>query len=389
MQGAQKIREEREQLLIELEKAQRDGNLARMSEIQYGRLPELDKQLEQASQEETQEHHNQLLRNRVTDEEIAEIVSAWTGIPVAKMLEGEKDKLLKMETYLHRRVIGQNEAIAAVSDAVRRSRAGLSDPARPNGSFMFLGPTGVGKTELCKALAEFLFDTEEAVVRIDMSEFMEKHSVARLLGAPPGYVGYEEGGYLTEAVRRRPYSVVLMDEVEKAHPDVFNVLLQVLEDGRLTDGQGRTVDFRNTVIVMTSNLGSDMIQTMKDDDYTQVKETVMQIATTHFRPEFINRVDELVVFHSLNQKQIEGIAGIQLNRLRKRLSELDLSLDVNAGAMALLAEAGFDPVYGARPLKRAIQRKVENPLAQDILAGKYQPGSTVSVTAQDREIHFC
>ncbi len=354
LQGSQKIREEKEQLLIELEAARRSGDLATMSEIQYGRLPELEKQLAQADEGnsaagEIAKQNTQLLRNKVTDEEIAEVVSKWTGIPVAKMLEGEREKLLRMEEALHNRVIGQDEAVVAVANAVRRSRAGLADPNRPNGSFMFLGPTGVGKTELCKALAEFLFDTEDAMVRIDMSEFMEKHSVSRLLGAPPGYVGYEEGGYLTEAVRRKPYSVVLMDEVEKAHPDVFNILLQVLEDGRLTDGQGRTVDFRNTVIVMTSNLGSDVIQTMQGEDFDSVKQTLMEVVGTHFRPEFVNRIDELVVFHPLTAGQIEGIATIQLSRLRKRLAENSLSLDITDEAMKLLAEAGFDPVYGARP----------------------------------------
>ncbi|NLC20403.1 MAG: AAA domain-containing protein, partial [Halomonadaceae bacterium] len=319
----------------------------------------------------------------VTEEEIAEVVSRWTGIPVARMLEGERDKLLRMEQVLHERVIGQDEAVTAVANAVRRSRAGLADPNRPNGSFLFLGPTGVGKTELCKALANFLFDTEEAMVRIDMSEFMEKHSVARLIGAPPGYVGYEEGGYLTEAVRRKPYSVVLLDEVEKAHPDVFNILLQVLEDGRLTDGQGRTVDFRNTVIVMTSNMGSDIIQQMGGDEerYTEMKEAVMAAVGMHFRPELINRIDEVVVFHPLAQGQIEAIAGIQLDRLRERLAEHDLQLEVSAAALAQLAEVGFDPVFGARPLKRAIQSRIENPLAQELLAGRFAPGDVIHVDA--------
>ncbi|WP_263078552.1 ATP-dependent chaperone ClpB [Endozoicomonas sp. Mp262] len=393
LQGSQKIREEKEQLLIELEAAHRSGDLAKMSEIQYGRLPELEKQLAQADRQngsagEVASQGTQLLRNRVTDEEIAEVVSKWTGIPVAKMLEGERAKLLRMEEALHNRVIGQDEAVVAVANAVRRSRAGLADPNRPNGSFMFLGPTGVGKTELCKALAEFLFDTEDAVVRIDMSEFMEKHSVSRLLGAPPGYVGYEEGGYLTEAVRRKPYSVVLMDEVEKAHPDVFNILLQVLEDGRLTDGQGRTVDFRNTVIVMTSNLGSDIIQTLQGEDFDSMKQTLMEVVGTHFRPEFVNRIDELVVFHPLTASQIEGIALIQLDRLRKRLAENNLSLDISEDAMKLLAEAGFDPVYGARPLKRAIQRSVENPLAQAILSGQYSPGDRILARVENGEIQF-
>lgn len=386
MQGGQKIREEKEKLLIELEAARRAGDLAKMSEIQYGKLPELDKQLAQADAAEGGE--TRLLRNRVTDEEIAEVVSAWTGIPVSKMLEGEREKLLRMEQSLHNRVIGQDEAVVAVANAVRRSRAGLADPNRPNGSFMFLGPTGVGKTELCKALAEFLFDTEDAIVRIDMSEFMEKHSVSRLLGAPPGYVGYEEGGYLTEAVRRKPYSVVLMDEVEKAHPDVFNILLQVLEDGRLTDGQGRTVDFKNTVIVMTSNLGSDVIQTMQGEDFSIVKDTLMEVVGAHFRPEFVNRIDELVVFHPLNAEQIKGIAGIQLARLNKRLAENSLSMEISDEAMNQLAEVGFDPVYGARPLKRAIQRTIENPLAEAILGGNYGSGDVIKVQVEDDTIVF-
>ncbi|MRI35362.1 ATP-dependent chaperone ClpB [Endozoicomonas sp. OPT23] len=386
LQGSQKLREDREKLLIALEAAQRTGDLAKMSEIQYGQLPELEKKLEQADAAEPGE--TQLLRDRVTDEEIAEVVSRWTGIPVSKMLEGEREKLLRMEDSLHGRVIGQDEAVVAVSNAVRRSRAGLSDPNRPNGSFMFLGPTGVGKTELCKALAEFLFDTEDAIVRIDMSEFMEKHSVARLLGAPPGYVGYEEGGYLTEAVRRKPYSVVLMDEVEKAHPDVFNILLQVLEDGRLTDSQGRTVDFKNTVIVMTSNLGSDVIQTMQGEDFEALKSTLMDVVGTHFRPEFVNRVDELVVFHPLTANQIEGIAAIQLQNLNKRLADNGLSLEVTDDAMKKLAEAGFDPVYGARPLKRAIQRRIENPLAEAILSGEYAHGDTIEADVSEDEITF-
>ena len=330
-----------------------------------------------------------LLRNKVTDEEIAEVVSKWTGIPVSKMLEGEREKLLSMEENLHKRVVGQDEAIKAVADAIRRSRAGLSDPNRPNGSFLFLGPTGVGKTELCKALAQFLFDTEEAMVRIDMSEFMEKHSVARLIGAPPGYVGYEEGGYLTETVRRKPYSVILMDEVEKAHPDVFNILLQVLDDGRLTDGHGRTVDFRNTVIVMTSNLGSQAIQEMAGEEhYSQIKETVMEVVSHHFRPEFINRVDEVVVFHPLQKDQIRAIADIQIDYLRKRLADRDMQLQLTGAALDKLGEAGFDPVYGARPLKRAIQQRIENHLAQDILAGKFLPGDTILVDVQGDEMSF-
>ena len=330
-----------------------------------------------------------LLRSKVTEEEIAEVVSKWTGIPVSKMLEGEREKLLRMEDSLHNRVIGQQEAVVAVSNAVRRSRAGLSDPNRPNGSFLFLGPTGVGKTELCKALAEFLFDTEEAIVCIDMSEFMEKHSVARLIGAPPGYVGYEEGGYLTENVRRKPYSVVLLDEVEKAHPDVFNVLLQVLEDGRLTDGQGRTVDFRNTVMVMTSNLGSDIIQTMATEEkYQEMKDAVMEVVGGHFRPEFINRIDEVVVFHPLGNEQIKGIAEIQLANLRKRLKDKDLAIELSDEAMAKLVEVGFDPVYGARPLKRAIQRWVENPLANEILSGRFLPGDTIQGRVENGDIVF-
>jgi ATP-dependent Clp protease ATP-binding subunit ClpB len=330
-----------------------------------------------------------LLRNKVTEEEVAEVVSKWTGIPVSKMLEGERDKLLRMEEALHARVVGQDEAVTAVSNAVRRSRAGLSDPNRPNGSFLFLGPTGVGKTELCKALAGFLFDTEEAMVRIDMSEFMEKHSVARLIGAPPGYVGYEEGGYLTEAVRRKPYSVLLLDEVEKAHPDVFNILLQVLEDGRLTDGQGRTVDFRNTVVVMTSNLGSDLIQRMAGEgDYDAMKDAVMEVVGQHFRPEFINRVDETVVFHPLARDQLKGIAAIQLDYLRQRLVDRDMGLRLSDKALEKLVEAGFDPVYGARPLKRAIQQQLENPLAQALLKGEFGPGDTIEVDVAGSEMVF-
>lgn len=386
LHGSQKVKSQLEQARVELENARRAGDLGRMSELQYGTIPELEKQLDMASQAEMM--GMTLLRNRVTEEEIAETVSKWTGIPVSKMLEGEKEKLLRMEDALHKRVIGQDEAVRAVSDAVRRSRAGLSDPNRPNGSFLFLGPTGVGKTELCKSLAGFLFDTEEAMVRIDMSEFMEKHSVARLIGAPPGYVGYEEGGYLTEAVRRRPYSVLLLDEVEKAHPDVFNILLQVLEDGRLTDGQGRTVDFRNTVIVMTSNLGSDVIQTMVDASYDEVKGAVMEAVTAHFRPEFVNRIDEVVVFHALASSQIQGIARIQLQHLLARLQEQGIEIEFSGEAMSKLAEAGFDPVYGARPLKRAIQRWVENPLAQKILAGDFAHGDTIRASVKDEEIIF-
>ncbi len=387
VQGAQHIKEELDRARMELETARRAGDLGRMSELQYGRIPDLEKSLLMAQQVELQE--TRLLRNKVTDEEIAEVVSKWTGIPVSKMLEGERDKLLRMEDALHTRVVGQDEAVKAVSDAIRRSRAGLSDPNRPNGSFLFLGPTGVGKTELCKALASFLFDTDEAMVRIDMSEFMEKHSVARLIGAPPGYVGYEEGGYLTEHVRRKPYSVVLMDEVEKAHPDVFNVLLQVLDDGRLTDGQGRTVDFRNTVIVMTSNLGSQLIQEMAGDEhYQEMKQAVMEVVGRHFRPEFINRVDEVVVFHPLLREQIHSIANIQISYLRKRLAERDMQLDLSEAALDQLGEAGFDPVYGARPLKRAIQQQIENPLAQAILSGRFLPGDTIRVDVQDGAMTF-
>ena len=331
----------------------------------------------------------QLLRNKVGEEEIAEVVSKWTGIPVSKMIEGERDKLLRMEEALHKRVIGQDEAVKAVADAIRRSRAGLSDPNRPNGSFLFLGPTGVGKTELCKALAEFMFDTEDAMVRMDMSEFMEKHSVARLVGAPPGYVGYEEGGYLTEAVRRKPYSVILMDEVEKAHPDVFNILLQVLDDGRLTDGQGRTVDFKNTVIVMTSNLGSEKIQEMAsnentDENYSEMVEAVMETVSHHFRPEFINRIDETVVFHSLQKEQIRSIAVVQIELLRARLQEQNLELEISDSALDKLGEAGFDPVYGARPLKRAIQQYLETPLSRDLLAGNFKPGQTIKGGCEER-----
>ncbi len=376
LQGAAQIKSEIEQAKLELEAASRAGDLTRMSELQYGRLPELEKQLEQAAEAENVEHT--LLRNKVTDEEVAEVVSRWTGIPVSKMLEGDREKLLRMEDSLHQRVVGQDEAVVAVSNAVRRSRAGLSDPNRPNGSFLFLGPTGVGKTELCKALAAFLYDSEQAMVRVDMSEFMEKHSVARLIGAPPGYVGYEEGGYLTEAVRRRPYSLLLLDEVEKAHPDVFNILLQVLEDGRLTDGQGRTVDFRNTVIVMTSNLGSDLIQDMAGvENYEAMKAAVMGVVGSHFRPEFINRIDETVVFHPLAESQIRGIADIQLEALRRRMAERELTLDISDAFMDRLVSAGFDPVYGARPLKRAIQQELENPLAQRMLAGDFPPGTRV------------
>ncbi|MGY2398959.1 ATP-dependent chaperone ClpB [Pseudomonas sp. SDO5271_S396] len=385
VQGSAQIQQKIEQSRQELEAARRKGDLNRMAELQYGVIPDLERSLQMVDQHGQSE--NQLLRSKVTEEEIAEVVSKWTGIPVSKMLEGERDKLLKMESLLHQRVIGQEEAVVAVSNAVRRSRAGLADPNRPSGSFMFLGPTGVGKTELCKALAEFLFDTEEAMVRIDMSEFMEKHSVARLIGAPPGYVGYEEGGYLTEAVRRKPYSVILLDEVEKAHPDVFNILLQVLEDGRLTDSHGRTVDFRNTVIVMTSNLGSAQIQELVGDREAQ-RAAVMDALTTHFRPEFINRVDEVVIFEPLARDQIAGITEIQLGRLRSRLAERELDLELSSEALDKLIAVGYDPVYGARPLKRAIQRWIENPFAQLILSGSFMPGTRVTASVENDEIVF-
>ena len=382
-QGVQSIKEDLDRAEIELDMARRAGDLARMSEIQYGRIPELHKRMQQAG-DGGDSDEGRLVRSRVTEEEIAEIVSRWTGIPVSKMLEGEKEKLLRMEDALHHRVVGQAAAVEAVANAVRRSRSGLSDPNRPNGSFLFLGPTGVGKTELCKALAAFLFDSEDAMVRIDMSEFMEKHSVARLIGAPPGYVGYEQGGYLTEAVRRRPYAVILLDEVEKAHPDVFNVLLQVLDDGRLTDGQGRTVDFRNTVIVMTSNLGSDLIQAMVGEPHDAIRDAVMTVVGQHFRPEFINRVDESVVFHALSREHIRGILTVQLGRLESRLAELDLSIELSDTALQTLANAGFDPVYGARPLKRAIQTYLENPLAQALLQGSFVPGTTIHVGCSEQ-----
>ncbi len=381
LQGSNQVKGDLEKARLEMDAARRAGDLSRMSELQYGVIPALEKQLAAAGDADSNADTDarKLLRNKVTDEEVAEVVSRWTGIPVSKMLEGERYKLLRMEDELHRRVIGQEEAVDAVSNAVRRSRAGLSEPGRPNGSFLFMGPTGVGKTELCKALASFLYDSDDAMVRIDMSEFMERHSVARLIGAPPGYVGYEEGGYLTEAVRRRPYSLLLLDEVEKAHPDVFNILLQVLDDGRLTDGQGRTVDFRNTVIVMTSNLGSDRIQdlTRSNSGYEAIKEAVMEVVSGHFRPEFINRLDEMVVFRPLEQSQVRAIADIQLAYLGKRLAERELVLALDDAALDKLAEVGFDPVYGARPLKRSIQQLVENPLAQDILSGKFVAGDTV------------
>jgi len=387
LHGSAQVKEELERTRLELDAARRAGDLTRMSELTYGRIPDLERRLAQATAAESGQF--KLLRNKVTDEEIAEVVSKWTGIPVAKMLEGEREKLLRMEEAIQRRVVGQDDAVKSVCDAIRRSRAGLSDPRRPNGSFLFLGPTGVGKTELCKALAAFLFDTEEAMVRIDMSEFMEKHSVARMIGAPPGYVGYEEGGYLTEAIRRRPYSVILLDEVEKAHQDVFNVLLQVLDDGRLTDGQGRTVDFRNTVIVMTSNLGSQMIQELAaQDNYPLMKSMVMAQVADHFRPEFVNRIDEVVVFHPLGRAQIRVIADLQIDYLRQRLGERQIKLDIAPAALDRLGEAGFDPMYGARPLKRAIQQALENPLARRILAGEFGPGDTVVVEAGREGLDF-
>jgi ATP-dependent Clp protease ATP-binding subunit ClpB len=385
MQGTQSIRSELEQAKLDLEIARRASDLSRMSELQYGRIPELESKLELATESETQE--TTLLKNKVTENEIADVLSRWTGIPVSKMLEGEKAKLLSMEAALHKRVVGQGEAVTAVSNAIRRSRAGLSDPNRPIGSFLFLGPTGVGKTELCKTLAHFLFDTEDAIVRIDMSEFMEKHSVARMVGAPPGYVGYEEGGYLTEAVRRKPYSVILLDEVEKAHPDVFNILLQVLDDGRLTDGQGRTVDFKNTVIIMTSNLGSDIIQDVSgESNYKQMKSLVMGAVGEHFRPEFLNRVDEMVVFHPLGKEQITAIAKIQLRSLRERLADKGYKLELSLAALDKIADAGFDPVFGARPLKRAIQTEIENPLAQKILSGNLAKDGTIKIELNNGEL---
>lgn len=386
IQSAQKIKEDLDQARLELEAAQRKVDLAKMSELQYGKIPDLEKKLQQALQAEKLELH--LVRNKVTEEEVAEVVSKWTHIPVSKMLEGEKEKLLQLEDMLHKRVIGQDEAVKVVADAIRRSRAGLADINKPIGSFMFLGPTGVGKTELCKTLAEFLFDTEEAMIRIDMSEFMEKHSVARLIGAPPGYVGYEEGGYLTEAVRRKPYSVILLDEIEKAHHDVFNILLQVLDDGRLTDGHGRTVDFRNCVIIMTSNLGSQYIQELSDKGYDQIKKAVMDAISKHFRPEFINRIDEIVVFHGLDQKQIRAITNTQIARLKKRLANQDLELEINNKALDYLAETGYDPIYGARPLKRTIQQYLENPLAQDILQGKFKPKDKIFVERDNHGLKF-
>lgn len=386
LHGAQQVKEDLEEAKLELEAAQRAGDLTKMSELQYGRIPELERQLESA--QDTDVSAMTLLRNRVTDEEIAEVVSKWTGIPVSKMMEGERAKLLALEEELHKQVIGQHEAVSAVSNAIRRSRAGLSDPNRPNGSFLFLGPTGVGKTELCKTLARFLFDTEDALVRIDMSEFMEKHSVARLIGAPPGYVGYEEGGFLTESVRRKPYSVVLLDEVEKAHPDVFNILLQVLDDGRLTDGHGRTVDFKNTVLVMTSNLGSDLIQTMAESSYDDMKSAVMNVVSTAFRPEFINRIDDAVVFHPLEKDQVAGIARIQLEILQARVKESQVCVKFDDDALTLLVDVGYDPVYGARPLKRAIQQYVENPLAEAMLSGEFTAGDEILAQRDGEKLAF-
>jgi ATP-dependent Clp protease ATP-binding subunit ClpB len=387
LEGTAQVKEELERARYELEAAQRAGDLGRASELQYGRIPDLEQQLAVASQAEQEEMT--LVRNKVTEEEVAEVVSRWTGIPVSKMLEGERERLLHLEDELGERVIGQEEAVEAVSNAIRRSRAGLSDPNRPNGSFLFLGPTGVGKTELCKALAVSLFDTEDALIRIDMSEFMEKHSVARLIGAPPGYVGYEEGGYLTEAVRRRPYSVILLDEIEKAHPEVFNVLLQVLDDGRLTDGQGRTVDFRNTIIVMTSNLGSHIIQEMSGEEhYDEMKAAVMEILGEHFRPEFLNRVDDIIVFHPLERDQIRRIAELQVDIIAERLETAGMGLELTTEALDFLGNVGYDPVYGARPLKRALQQYLENPLAEKILDGSFGPGDTIQVDVKGGELVF-
>ena len=392
LQSTQNIKEELDQAKLELESAQRKSDLSKMSELQYGKIPELEKRLASSTQAEKEvdnkKNKSKLLKNSVTEEEIAEIVSRWTNIPVSKMLEGEREKLLHMEENLHKRVVGQDTAIKSISNAIRRSRAGLDDPKRPIGSFLFLGPTGVGKTELSKALAEFLFDTSEAMVRVDMSEFMEKHSVARLIGAPPGYVGYEEGGYLTETVRRRPYSIILLDEIEKAHNDVFNILLQVLDDGRLTDGQGRTVDFKNTVIIMTSNLGSELIRDLKDENYEDVKTAVMEVVSKYFRPEFINRIDETVVFHTLKKEQIHSIANIQIENLRKRLKAHDLKLELSENALNFLSEKGYDPVYGARPLKRVIQQNLENPLAEKILSGKYQKNAIIHIDFSDDRLTF-
>ena len=389
LKGSQQIKVDLEEAKMAFEKASRESNLQVMSELQYGVIPQLEKQLQDAADNEGSQQAHQLLRNRVSEEEIAEVVSMWTGIPVSKMMDGEKDKLLRMEDELHKVLVGQDEAVTAVASAIRRSRAGLSDPGRPNGSFLFLGPTGVGKTELCKSLSEFLFDTQDSMIRLDMSEYMEKHSVSRLIGAPPGYVGYEEGGYLTEAVRRKPYSLILLDEVEKAHPDVFNILLQVLDEGRLTDSQGRTVDFRNTVVVMTSNLGSDVIQTLTGTASSdEIKTAVMEIVSQNFRPELLNRLDDQVYFHPLSKEHIADIADIQLNSLRKRLAERDLSIELTSEAMELLIDAGYDPVYGARPLKRAIQRLIEDPLATAILSGVYLPGQLIKVSLEDGKLIF-
>jgi ATP-dependent Clp protease ATP-binding subunit ClpB len=394
--GSEQLRKELDQVRFQIQEATRSGDFNKVAELQYGKLPALEKQLAEVQADEKSEgakdKGHKLLRTQVGAEEIAEVVSRATGIPVSKMMQGERDKLLRMEDKLHERVVGQDEAISAVSNAIRRSRSGLSDPNRPTGSFLFLGPTGVGKTELCKALAGFLFDSEDHLIRIDMSEFMEKHSVSRLIGAPPGYVGYDEGGYLTEAVRRKPYSVILLDEVEKAHPDVFNILLQVLDDGRLTDGQGRTVDFKNTVIVMTSNIGSQLIQAMVGESYEDVKDAVWGELKNHFRPEFLNRIDETVVFHGLDAQHIESIARIQLKQLENRLAKMDLHLQVSDAAMAELAKVGFDPVFGARPLKRAIQQRIENPLSRLLLEGVYPPKSNIPVTVDPvqapGEFHF-
>jgi ATP-dependent Clp protease ATP-binding subunit ClpB len=389
LQGSKHIKEEIEQIRLKIEEATRKGEWQKVSELQYGKLPELETQLKQAAKAETAKPQaNRMLRTEVGADEIAEVVSRATGIPVAKMMQGERDKLLKMEDKIHERVVGQDEAVRVVSDAIRRSRSGLSDPNRPYGSFLFLGPTGVGKTELCKSLANFLFDSPDHLIRIDMSEFMEKHSVARLIGAPPGYVGYEEGGYLTEAVRRKPYSVVLLDEVEKAHPDVFNVLLQVLDDGRLTDGQGRTVDFKNTVIIMTSNLASNMIQSMSGDDYQVIKLAVMGEVKNHFRPEFINRIDEVVVFHALGDDHVKSIAAIQLQYLKDRLAQLEMKVDITDAALEEISKEGFDPVYGARPLKRAIQSEIENPLAKEILAGHFMAKDTIKIDSVSGKLKF-
>ncbi len=393
LQGSAQIKAEIDRLKLEMAELQRKGQFDRLAEIQYGTLPELEGRLKSASEAESRRAREgglqqRLLRTQVGAEEIAEVVSRATGIPVSKMMQGEREKLLQMESFLHRRLVGQEEAVSLVADAIRRSRAGLSDPNRPYGSFLFLGPTGVGKTELCKALAEFLFDTEEHMVRIDMSEYMEAHAVARLIGAPPGYVGYEEGGQLTEAVRRKPYSVILLDEVEKAHPDVFNVLLQVLDDGRMTDGQGRTVDFRNTVIVMTSNLGSHEIQRLAGQDPDLIKESVMGEVRKHFRPEFVNRIDEIVVFHALGREHIRDIARIQLQRLEKRLADRDLRLTMTDSALEELAKVGFDPLYGARPLKRAIQQMIENPVARLVLGGRFKPGDEIPVDFSGDEFRF-